>query len=145
MIPRHRLAAPVVCIAIILAPTAAAATHAASARPTASTRLCSSASSWKTARTQVGELVRVKGKIVAGRYAGGSTGGPTFLDIGAAYPSPRRLTLLIWRENRRNFPFAPERYLRGRTVCAQGFVSLYRGVPQIEVAVWDRSEMLLSF
>lgn len=89
--------------------------------------------------------MRIKGKVFSGHYARSSTGSPTFLDIGAAYPSPRRLTLIIWGENRSNFPFAPERYLRGRTVCAQGVVRLYRGLPQIEVAVWDRSQTLLSF
>jgi hypothetical protein len=64
--------------------------------------------------------------------------------MGRGYPSPGRVTLVIWGRDRGNFPFAPERYLRGRVVCAQGVVRLYRGVPQITVAIWDATENLLS-
>jgi DNA/RNA endonuclease YhcR with UshA esterase domain len=117
----------------------------AAERPSTTTRLCTAASSWTTARRHVGQLVRIKGPIVSTNYAVGSNGSPTFLDMGRAYPSAGRVTLVIWGSDRSNFPFAPERYLRGRTVCAQGTVRLYRGVPQITVSIWDGSESLLSF
>jgi hypothetical protein len=33
----------------------------------------------------------------------------------------------------------------GRTICAQGVVSMYRGIAQIEVGVWDAQARMLSF
>jgi hypothetical protein len=33
----------------------------------------------------------------------------------------------------------------GQTICAQGRVILYRGVSEIEVALWDAQGRLLSF
>jgi DNA/RNA endonuclease YhcR with UshA esterase domain len=125
----------------IAVPVVASATE----HPATTTRLCSGASNWTTARGQVGQPVRIKGRIVSATYAVASSGSPTFLDLGNAYPSRNRVTLVIWGRDRSNFPFAPERYLRGRTVCAQGFVRLYRGVPQITVSLWDGSESLLTF
>jgi hypothetical protein len=69
---------------------------------------------------------------VAGtRYASWSNGSPTFLNLGVDYPSPRRFTVVIWGRNRARFG-APERRYRGRTICVRGFVSTYRGLPQIE-------------
>jgi hypothetical protein len=89
--------------------------------------------------------VRVKARVSQATYARTSAGGPTFLDLGNRYPNRNRLTLLIWGRNRTNFPSAPERmFRRGRLVCAQGVVSTYRGVPQIEVAVWDSARRMMS-
>jgi hypothetical protein len=79
-------------------------------------------------------------------YARSSNGRPTFINLGAAYPNPNRLTILIWGEDRPNFPRAPERMFGpGQTICAQGRVTLYRGVSEIEVALWDAQGRLLSF
>ena len=111
---------------------------AAQASPARSTAWCPNAISWKSARQSVGKRVRVKARVAGALYARGSNGRPTFIDLGYDYPDSRRLTLLIWGENRVNFPRAPERMFRaGTMICAQGRVSTYRGLPQIEVARWD--------
>jgi hypothetical protein len=107
---------------------------------------CGGSVSWQAARRSVGELVRIRARVIRTYYATTSAGRPTFIDLGNAYPSPNRLTLLIWGRNRVNFPRAPETmFRRGTTVCAQGVVELYRGVAEIEVALYDSRERLLSF
>ncbi len=108
---------------------------------------CQGSETWQSARRSDGRLpVRVKARIAGVSYSKSSTGRPTFIDLGHAFPKQARLTLVIWGRDRLNFPRAPERmFRRGQLVCAQGFVSWYRGVAQIEVALWDAEGRLLSF
>jgi hypothetical protein len=90
--------------------------------------------------------VRLKGRVARVHYARSAAGSPTFIDLGAAYPSQRRLTLVIWGRDRENFPASPERLFRkGQIVCAQGVPRLYRGAVQMEVGVWDAEARLMSF
>jgi hypothetical protein len=119
--------------------------HSTIARPSAVAKpWCAGAVSWSTARRRVGRTVRVKARVVRAYYASSSSGRPTFLDLGHPYPSRSRLTLLIWGSDRDNFPSAPERMFRqGRLVCAQGTVTLYRGVPEIQLSVWDAVNRLI--
>jgi DNA/RNA endonuclease YhcR with UshA esterase domain len=87
----------------------------------------------------------VKAKVVSVYFARSSNGSPTFINLGHAYPNPSRLTVLIWGRDRTNFPRAPERmFRRGATICAQGMVELYRGVPQLQVSTWDQAGRLLT-
>jgi len=88
----------------------------------------------------------VKARVTSTHYARSSRGRPTFIDLGRTYPDPRRVTIVIWGEDRTNFPQPPEQmFRRGRLICAQGAPSLYRGTVQIEVGVWDPESRLLSF
>ena len=94
----------------------------------------------------MGQIVRVKARVVSVFYARSSNGRPTFMNLGRDYPNPRRLTVLVWGGDRANFPRAPERMFRaGSLICAQGRVTLYRGVAEIEVSLWDAQGRLLSF
>lgn len=107
---------------------------------------CKGAVSATAARHMTGQLVRVRARVVGSYFARSSNGSPTFIDLIAAYPSPLRLTLVIWGADRINFPSAPERmFRRGALVCAQGRVTMYAGAPEIEVGVWDNAARLLSF
>jgi hypothetical protein len=45
--------------------------------------------------------------VVSTKWASGSKGQPTFLNIGNPYPDENRLTVVIWIQNRGNFPYAP--------------------------------------
>jgi hypothetical protein len=133
------------CLCVALA-VAGAVSTGADASPSGTQAWCSHAISWQQARRSIGEMVRVKASVASAVYARSTNGRPTFLNLGHAYPSRNRLTVLIWGEDRVNFPYAPERmFARGRTICAQGFVSRYDGVPQIEVALYDPVDRLLSF
>jgi DNA/RNA endonuclease YhcR with UshA esterase domain len=107
---------------------------------------CAGSQSWTSVRRHLGDPVRVKARIASVAYARSSSGRPTFLNLGHAYPSSGRVTVVIWGEDRGNFPRAPERmFRRGMTICVQGIATQYRGVPQIEVALWDPKGRLLSF
>ena len=116
---------------VTAAGTSAGTNHAASGiRATAS---CRGAVSWQNARRYVGRYATIKGRVAGTKYAASSNGSPTFLDLGADYPSLRRVTVVIWFENRARFG-APERRYRGHTICVRGFVHTYGGVPEIETA-----------
>jgi len=78
-----------------------------------------------------GRTATVRGVVVSTKYASWSNGSPTFLDLGAAYPSSRRFTVIIWGRNRANFR-APESRYYGRTICIRGVVARYDDHYQIE-------------
>lgn len=89
---------------------------------------------WDRASLYVGEFKTVCGPVISTRYASSSSGQPTFLNIGRAYPDPNRFTVVIWGRNRGNFPFKPEDYYSGKTICVTGLIEEYRGVPEIEIS-----------
>lgn len=88
---------------------------------------------WSQAATRVGETVTVCGPIVGAEWASGSNGQPTFLDMGAAYPDESRLSIVIWGEDRSNFPEPPEDMYEGQSVAVEGEVYVYEGVCHVKV------------
>jgi len=86
----------------------------------------SGAIKWTEATTHIGEVVSIYGPVKNVTHAYQSDGSPTFIDIGASYPDPRRVTVVIWGEHRANFPSAPESLYDGKTVCVTGEVYLYQ-------------------
>lgn len=143
---RHLALAVVLLSAVSVLVATPAVSARSSAAPSRASAWCQGWESWQSAQRSVGELVRVKARVARSYFASSSRGRPTFLDLGRAYPSPSRLTIVIWGRNRVNFPRAPERmFRRGSTICVQGFVSRHRGAAQIEVALWDAKDRLLSF
>ena len=101
--------------------------------PTRTTPETAKAVSWDKASSYVGQRVTVFGPVVDTRYASGSRGQPTFLDIGRAYPDPSRFTVIIWGDNRANFSQPPEIYYEGKSIYVAGLVTEYRGGAEIEV------------
>ncbi len=89
--------------------------------------------SWEDASALVGQRVTVCGPVVGAHYAQSSNGAPTFLNVGRDYPDPQRLVLLIWGDDRADFPAPPEEHYLGKEVCARGEVRAYKGVPEIEI------------
>ncbi len=87
---------------------------------------------WQNASRLIGRYATVKGLVAGTRYASSSNGAPTFLNIGVDYPNSRRVTAVIWRENRARFGRPEVRY-RGRTVCVRGYVDTYGGAISIEL------------
>jgi DNA/RNA endonuclease YhcR with UshA esterase domain len=85
------------------------------------------------AKDHVGERTAVYGTVASTKYASGSNGKPTFLDMCYAYPDPNRLTVVIWDDNRDKFPQPPEHYYNGKAIYVSGLIVLYDGVPEIEV------------
>lgn len=89
---------------------------------------------WTTAREYVGASVCLCGPVVSTKYASTSNGQPTFLNIGGGATNSSRLTIVIWGNNRSNFPTPPEDTYRGANICVTGKVKLYKDVPEIEAA-----------
>ncbi|MFC2054279.1 hypothetical protein ACFLV7_08280 [Chloroflexota bacterium] len=88
---------------------------------------------WNEADGFIGEFVTVCGPVVSAYFATSTNGQPTFLNIGKEYPDPERFTALIWGRNLENFPFNPDEYYFGKTICVEGFVEEYKGTLEIEV------------
>lgn len=101
--------------------------------PTSAPPKAPSAISWDEAKNHIGERTTVYGAVVDAKWASGSKGQPTFLNIGKPYPDPNRFTVVIWIENRDKLPKAPEVYYLGKTIYVTGLITEYKGVAQIEV------------
>jgi len=84
------------------------------------------------AQAFVGQRRCLCGPVVRANNAANSRGAPTFLDLDEKYPSPRRCEILIWGNNRANFPEPPETAYRGKRVCVTGVLVSYNGILEIE-------------
>lgn len=58
---------------------------------------------WYNAGDHVGETCTVTGPVVNVYQAKDADGMPIFIDIGAAYPSDNRVTLVVWGEHYDDF------------------------------------------
>jgi hypothetical protein len=105
---------------------------------------CPAFEQWNEASSHVGEYAKVKGPVASTDYAVTSNGSPTFLNVGNPYPNPDRFVVLIWGENRDNFPVAPEAAYEGKLICVSGTISDYQGVPEIEVSTPDQIQEAAS-
>lgn len=89
----------------------------------------------KEAKDYVGEIKIVQGRVVDAKYASGSSGQPTFLNLCYPYPDPRRFTALIWGEDRQEFIDClggpPEQVLLTREVCVEGLIEPYKDISEI--------------
>ncbi|MBP9214563.1 MAG: hypothetical protein KBF36_08410 [Chitinophagaceae bacterium] len=82
----------------------------------------------------IGETVTVCGKIFGGKFFDKSE--MTLLNMGAAFPkSP--LTIVIAKDDRKNFKTAPEEFYSDKNVCITGVVKEYKGKPQIFIKSED--------
>ena len=87
---------------------------------------------WDQAKYHIGERLTVYGPVASTKWATSSKGQPTFLNLGNPHPNTNRFTVVIWIENRSNFPFAPENQYAGKTISVTGLIIDYEGVPEIE-------------
>lgn len=83
----------------------------------------SQATGWRTWRNaQVGYEGWVCGPVASIAV----TEDATFLNLGAPYPEPDRLTIVMWN-------IAEDRFSAGDQVCGMGTVETYRGSRQVQV------------
>jgi micrococcal nuclease len=80
----------------------------------------------------VGSVATVCGPVASTRYAEGSEGRPTFLNLGRPHPD-QALAIVIWGAVRGAFG-GPESRYADRRVCVTGRIRLYRGKPEIVVS-----------
>jgi len=88
---------------------------------------------WNEAKQYIGEYKTVCGPVVDAYYASSTNGQPTFLNIGKDYPDPDRFTVIIWGDDRGNFPSPPEDYYFGKTIAVTGLIEEYEGIAEILV------------
>jgi len=81
----------------------------------------------------VGQSKTVCGTVVSTNFAQNANSQPTFLDLGRAFPDPARFSVLIWGNQRANFPSPPETLYRGKTICVTGKITTYQGTLEMEV------------
>ncbi len=105
--------------------------QAATASALTKLQSCPDAITWDQASAHVGELATITGPTISAVYASDSRGQPTFLNIGKDYPDPDRFTVVIWGDDRDNFPFAPEMEYDSKAICVTGLIETYEGIPQI--------------
>lgn len=92
--------------------------------------------SWRVAANHAGDVVRVCGPL----KSTGSDGNDRFLNLGAPYPQEPRFTIVVW--DNPDSVEAVDLATASYRVCASGEVSMYEGVPQIELD--DGSEITLT-
>ena len=83
------------------------------------------------AKENIGSRTTVCGEVKSPTYASGTRGQPTFLNLDQPFPN-QIFTIIIWGNNRGNFPESPESLYRDERVCITGLIESFRGVPQIE-------------
>ncbi|TET98793.1 MAG: hypothetical protein E3J29_03325 [Dehalococcoidia bacterium] len=88
---------------------------------------------WDEASNHTGELATVCGYVPHADYFSGSRGQPTFLYIGMSYLDPEVFTVVIWGEDRDDFPTAPEDAYLAKTVCVTGWIEPYLNAAQVTV------------
>ena len=86
---------------------------------------------WDQAKDFVGEVKTVCGLVKSAFFAESSEGQPTFLNIGKDYPDPARFSVIIWGEDRQNFPQPPEQAYLNQKICVTGEIQEYDGIAEI--------------
>ena len=81
------------------------------------------------AKSHVGDKTSVCGLVVGSRYASGSRGNPTFINLDKAYPH-EIFTVVIWGSDRQKFG-NPENTYSNKRICVMGKITDYKGVPEI--------------
>lgn len=105
---------------------------------------CDNPISWQEVGQHTGQTAAVVGPLMRVTSRNNVQGNPTWIEIGATYPNPQRLVLLIWGEKKSNFPNIQPGVLDGRTVCAVGEINIFRNTPQITLSKTSQFKILNS-
>ena len=97
---------------------------------------------WTEAKSHIGETVTVYGPVKDYSFLTESNGQPCYIDIGAAYPDDSRVSMVVWGEDRGNFPDAPETMYQGKTVCVTGELYAYDNATYVKVSTPDQVKVL---
>lgn len=89
----------------------------------------------------VGKTAQVCGKIESGRYAENTSGQPTFLHLGAAFPK-HSFQVRIDGKNREKFTTPPET-LVGFVICVRGKI-VKSGATRAEMEIDSPNSMLME-
>jgi len=81
------------------------------------------------AKRHIGETAKVCGQVVSPHYAYKTGGHPTFLNFDRPYPH-QVFTAVIWGSDRAKFG-EPEKQYRNKHICVTGFISVFKGQPEM--------------
>ena len=95
---------------------------------------------WHETSEYIGQYVIVTGTVVLTYYAEDSNGKPTFLNFHDPYEG--HFTCVIWGDDREYFPDEPESYYLNHHVQVRGFITEYKGSP--EMILGDESQIRLT-
>jgi hypothetical protein len=99
---------------------------------------CPNSVEWEKAKSRIGKVTTVYGPVAQADYRPDVTGGPTFISLGADYPSKHRVSVVVFEQDRDAFEIDPEDLVRGHTICVSGDLELFQTVPQIQVTTPDQ-------
>ena len=118
----------------IITPTPAPSTRPTvePARATLSPGTSADTIQWNEAAQYVDQTKTVCGPVMRTTFAKSTNGQPTFIDLGRAYPDPARFSILIWGNQRAQFPGPPETDYAGKTLCVTGKIVRYQGSLELE-------------
>lgn len=100
--------------------------------------LCPNSVEWEKAKSRIGKATTIYGPVAQADYRPDVTGGPTFISLGAAYPSNHRVSVVVFAQDRDAFEIDPEDLVKGHTICVTGDLELFQTVPQIQVTTPDQ-------
>lgn len=82
------------------------------------------------AKDYIGKEACVCGKVVSTKYVENNKSNPTYINLDMKFPD-QVFTVIIYGNDRGNFSYPPEDFLKGKTICVKGQVGEFKGVPQI--------------
>ncbi|HWJ30247.1 MAG TPA: energy transducer TonB [Flavisolibacter sp.] len=89
----------------------------------------------------IGDSVQFYGRVFTARYYDSSENKPTVLDLNKNY-GDKRVNIVIWGDERKNFAVDPEQLYINRDVCISGLVQLNNNIPQI--ILHDKSQIKVT-
>lgn len=82
------------------------------------------------AKEFIGKESCVCGKVVSTKFVENGKANPTYINLDKKYPD-QVFTLMIFGQDRTNFSYEPDVFLKGKTICVKGKIEEYKGSPQI--------------
>ena len=79
----------------------------------------------------IGTNQLVCGKIFSTRYLRDTKQGVMFLNMGGSYPNQHVAGVTWYKQYKQNFTYRPDKELKNKNICMEGYIETYRGRPQI--------------
>lgn len=102
----------------------------------------SDAISWQEASKYVGQVVTIYGQVVNVTIDTEDSKNPTYFDMGAAYPDTNRFTMIVYGEDKLEFPESPDTMYGGKTIAVSGEVYEHDNVCYIKATSPSQVEVL---
>lgn len=78
----------------------------------------------------IGERKTVCGEVAQYRFSAQSNGSPTFINLDEPFPN-QIFTVVVWGRDKERV--GPDKYTKGKSICVEGTIAVYDGIPQIVI------------